>query len=491
VAHYRVREGNKSGKNHAADCKIEVLDHSVYIEFWGMLRFLLLATLLPLCSAGAACCMKAGAMMIDPTATAPAFWSEEDDGVWEPPMVRVLTVRGWPRMKWELETLAVDSAPWLLVGLVFGALLERATRSRSKSIASFLEAKAERSDFALSLRGALVGILVPVCSCGALPLAAAMVKAGASETATIAMIFVSSGSGLDSVFFTAGVLGWRAAAARISSVALVGVVVTLAASALRSAVAAGRSSSSSSDEPAAASGGACCDDVDTHAPAAAAGACCDATDADGCGAPPTGDGGEHDAGDTIAASVLRSTTDGAASVVPFVALGAVATAARAAFLDKAWSVDGGSLFGRSAVLAASLPVQMCEHAIVNTVRGARDLGEIGSGTAFALLVLGPATGIGFFGFVARYRGARAAVAAVAASLVAALGLAAVIDAIEVALGGAIELTGPTVRGEGASPMGGAIDFPKWFSTFSFVTLVLMLATATARRCCITNKAKQA
>ena len=63
--------------------------------------------------------------MIDPTASAPEFWSEEDDGVWEPPMVGVLTVRGWPRMRWELEMLAVDSAPWLLVGLVVGALLER------------------------------------------------------------------------------------------------------------------------------------------------------------------------------------------------------------------------------------------------------------------------------------------------------------------------------------------------------------------------------
>ena len=451
-----------------------------------MRRYLLVAMLLPLCSlcsAGAACCMKAGAMMIDPTATAPDFWSEEDDGVWEPPMVRVLSVRGWPRLRWELEALALDSAPWLLIGLLFGALLERATRSRSKSIASFLEAKAERSDFALSLRGALVGILVPVCSCGALPLAAAMVKAGASETATIAMIFVSSGSGLDSVFFTAGVLGWRAAAARISSVALVGVGVTLASSAMRSAVAAVVVVAwSSSDEPAAASGDACCDDVDKHTPAAAAAACCD--DADGCD---DGGGGAHEADESLAASVLRSSTEGAASVVPFVALGAVATAARAAFLDKTWSVDGGSLLGRSAVLAVSLPVQMCEHAIVNTVRGARDLGEIGTGTAFALLVLGPATGIGFFGFIARYRGARAAAAAVAASLAAALGLAAVIDAIEAARGAAIELTSPTVHGEGGSSLGGAIDFPKWFSTFSSVTLVLMLAIATARRRCTAPK----
>lgn len=414
--------------------------------------------------------------MIDPTASAPEFWSEEDDGVWEPPMVGVLTVRGWPRMRWELEMLAVDSAPWLLVGLVVGALLERATRSRSKWIASFLEAKVERSDFALSLRGVFVGILVPVCSCGALPLAAAMVKAGASETAAIAMIFVSSGSGLDSVFFTAGVLGWRAAAARISCVAIVGVLVTLAASALRSAAVANEGCASSTTDAAAS---ACCDDD--------ADACCDDDDVD-------------KAASADASSVLQSSVDGAATVVPFVVLGAIATAARAAFLDKTWRVDnGGSILGRGAVLAASLPVQMCEHAIVNTVSGARDLGEISTGTAFALLILGPATGIGFFAFVARYRGARAAAAAVVTSLAACLGLAAIIDAIETALGGAIVLSSSSVpagahaHGEGEAVVGGgsAISFPEWFSTFSSVALVLLLACGAVRRCGAPKKAKRA
>ena len=437
---------------------------------------LLLAALPLLCSAGAACCAKEGALMIDPTASAPEFWSEEDDGVWEPPMVGVLTVRGWPRMRWELEMLAVDSAPWLLVGLVVGALLERATRSRSKWIASFLEAKVERSDFALSLRGAFVGILVPVCSCGALPLAAAMVKAGASETAAIAMIFVSSGSGLDSVFFTAGVLGWRAAAARISCVAIVGVLVTLAASALRSAAVANEGCASSTTDAAAS---ACCDDD--------ADACCDDDDVD-------------KAASADASSVLQSSVDGAATVVPFVVLGAIATAARAAFLDKTWRVDnGGSILGRGAVLAASLPVQMCEHAIVNTVSGARDLGEISTGTAFALLILGPATGIGFFAFVARYRGARAAAAAVVTSLAACLGLAAIIDAIETALGGAIVLSSSSVpagahaHGEGEAVVGGgsAISFPEWFSTFSSVALVLLLACGAVRRCGAPKKAKRA
>tara|TARA_B110000208_G_scaffold187822_1_gene246419 strand:- start:10 stop:1149 length:1140 start_codon:yes stop_codon:yes gene_type:complete len=379
-------------------------------------------------------------------------------------------------MRWELEMLAVDSAPWLLVGLVVGALLERATRSRSKWIASFLEAKVERSDFALSLRGAFVGILVPVCSCGALPLAAAMVKAGASETAAIAMIFVSSGSGLDSVFFTAGVLGWRAAAARISCVAIVGVLVTLAASALRSAAVANEGCASSTTDAAAS---ACCDDD--------ADACCDDDDVD-------------KAASADASSVLQSSVDGAATVVPFVVLGAIATAARAAFLDKTWRVDnGGSILGRGAVLAASLPVQMCEHAIVNTVSGARDLGEISTGTAFALLILGPATGIGFFAFVARYRGARAAAAAVVTSLAACLGLAAIIDAIETALGGAIVLSSSSVpagahaHGEGEAVVGGgsAISFPEWFSTFSSVALVLLLACGAVRRCGAPKKAKRA
>ena len=379
-------------------------------------------------------------------------------------------------MRWELEMLAVDSAPWLLVGLVVGALLERATRSRSKWIASFLEAKVERSDFALSLRGVFVGILVPVCSCGALPLAAAMVKAGASETAAIAMIFVSSGSGLDSVFFTAGVLGWRAAAARISCVAIVGVLVTLAASALRSAAVANEGCASSTTDAAAS---ACCDDD--------ADACCDDDDVD-------------KAASADASSVLQSSVDGAATVVPFVVLGAIATAARAAFLDKTWRVDnGGSILGRGAVLAASLPVQMCEHAIVNTVSGARDLGEISTGTAFALLILGPATGIGFFAFVARYRGARAAAAAVVTSLAACLGLAAIIDAIETALGGAIVLSSSSVpagahaHGEGEAVVGGgsAISFPEWFSTFSSVALVLLLACGAVRRCGAPKKAKRA
>ncbi|MGE4630903.1 MAG: permease, partial [Pseudohongiellaceae bacterium] len=74
--------------------------------------------------------------------------------------------------------LVIESAPWLLVGYLLAGIIKQVIPS------SWVEKQLAPPGFSSILKGALIGAPLPLCSCGVIPAALAIRKAGASKGAT-------------------------------------------------------------------------------------------------------------------------------------------------------------------------------------------------------------------------------------------------------------------------------------------------------------------
>ncbi|MBT3385279.1 MAG: SO_0444 family Cu/Zn efflux transporter [Prolixibacteraceae bacterium] len=102
----------------------------------------------------------------------------------------------------ELWFLLLEMAPWLLLGLIFAGLLK--VYFPQKHIDKYLG----KSDFKSSLNASLLGIPMPLCSCGVIPTGISFYKNGASKGATNSFLISTPQTGVDSIFATYSMLGW-------------------------------------------------------------------------------------------------------------------------------------------------------------------------------------------------------------------------------------------------------------------------------------------
>lgn len=109
------------------------------------------------------------------------------------------------RQAWATWLLA---APWVLLGLALAGVLHACVSSRW--IARWMGSPG----FGGVARAALLGVPLPVCSCGVLPLAVAVEKKGASRPATMSLLITTPESSADAVVLTWGLMGPVMAVAR-------------------------------------------------------------------------------------------------------------------------------------------------------------------------------------------------------------------------------------------------------------------------------------
>ncbi len=102
----------------------------------------------------------------------------------------------------ELWFLLLEMAPWLLLGLIFAGLLK--VYFPQKHIEKYLG----KSDFKSALNASLLGVPMPLCSCGVIPTAISFFKNGASKGATNSFLISTPQTGIDSIFATYSMLGW-------------------------------------------------------------------------------------------------------------------------------------------------------------------------------------------------------------------------------------------------------------------------------------------
>ena len=94
---------------------------------------------------------------------------------------------------WQVLTL---SAPYLLLGFTIAGLL------KAFLPADFIARHLGQENNASIVKAALLGIPVPLCSCGVLPTAAAIHKQGAGKGATTAFLIATPETGVDSIAIT-------------------------------------------------------------------------------------------------------------------------------------------------------------------------------------------------------------------------------------------------------------------------------------------------
>jgi uncharacterized membrane protein YraQ (UPF0718 family) len=96
--------------------------------------------------------------------------------------------------------LLVQSAPYMIFGLIVGGLLK--IFLSPEYVARHLGDGRYRSVF----KAALLGVPIPLCSCGVLPAASALKKQGANKGATAAFLISTPESGVDSISVTYALL---------------------------------------------------------------------------------------------------------------------------------------------------------------------------------------------------------------------------------------------------------------------------------------------
>ena len=317
-----------------------------------------------------------------PDEVKPAGWDDDDDGPWEPSNVEN-PAYNWtpplipnpdynpPTFLEELQTEVQKALPWVVLGVFVTALLE-ALQLPVHLLAGLLRR-------AGPVGGALLGLATPLCSCGALPVAAGFVSAGVPLRVVVAFLTASQSAGLDSAAITWGLLGPVATLCRLG-----GAVVL--------AVAAGLAVGGSTTKAVKAS----------SAPRAA----------DGWLLPLLRRLGSPR---TVASSLMKSAIGSASEVFPPVLLGLALSTAAVYWLPTLAQVDpnaydsvapshsshdgGDAAFGwgrglavRAAVLGSSLPLQVCEHSTVTLAAGIQKAGG-GPGLAFAFLLAAPAVNL--------------------------------------------------------------------------------------------------
>jgi len=102
----------------------------------------------------------------------------------------------------ELVRLFNEMAPWLLFGLVFAGLLK--VYFPQEHIDKYLG----KPNFKSAVNASLLGVPLPLCSCGVIPTGISFYKNGASKGATNSFLISTPQTGIDSIFATYAMLGW-------------------------------------------------------------------------------------------------------------------------------------------------------------------------------------------------------------------------------------------------------------------------------------------
>ncbi|MFT6093345.1 MAG: uncharacterized membrane protein YraQ (UPF0718 family) [Pseudohongiellaceae bacterium] len=123
-------------------------------------------------------------------------------------------------------SLVIESAPWLLLGYFLAGVIKQLLPT------SLVESQLSSPGIVSIVKAALIGAPLPLCSCGVIPTALAVRKAGASKGATSAFLVATPETGVDSISFSYAVLGPVFAIARPISALISAIVAGVMVSAV-------------------------------------------------------------------------------------------------------------------------------------------------------------------------------------------------------------------------------------------------------------------
>ncbi|MBD3317795.1 MAG: hypothetical protein GF344_18580, partial [Chitinivibrionales bacterium] len=101
----------------------------------------------------------------------------------------------------EIVSTFVEMAPYLMLGLTFAGILHILFKR------SFVARHLGGGSIIDSLKAAVLGVPLPLCSCGVVPTAMSLRKSKASDGATVSFLISTPQTGIDSIIATYGILG--------------------------------------------------------------------------------------------------------------------------------------------------------------------------------------------------------------------------------------------------------------------------------------------
>lgn len=110
----------------------------------------------------------------------------------------------------------LELAPWLLLGAAVAAVLH--VMLPPSFIARQLTGRSG------VLKAVVLGVPMPLCSCGVIPAALGLRKQGASHGSAVGFLISTPQTGVDSILVSASFLGWPFAVFKVGSAALLGVL---------------------------------------------------------------------------------------------------------------------------------------------------------------------------------------------------------------------------------------------------------------------------
>ena len=283
----------------------------------------------------------------------------------------------------------LDTAFWMLLGLLAAGLIKsfisEATMKRwvgGKGIASIF-------------RAALFGAPLPLCSCGVLPAAIGMHRAGASKEATVAFLISTPETSLDSIAVTYALMGpvmaiFRPVAALFNAIGT-GLLTTLVPDAtvpVESEAQAVTASCCSSGEKAEDS---CCSG--TAATTDSGSSCCSSE-----GVQPEQSGSFQ--GHFFQGRFFRALSFAGAELLDdlskWLAIGIVLAGIMMTFIPPGWLAQwGGGLSAMLIMLVVGVPMYICAVASTPVAAGLL-LAGVSPGAVLIFLLVGPATNIASF-----------------------------------------------------------------------------------------------
>jgi hypothetical protein len=315
--------------------------------------------------------------------------------------------------------LALESAPALLLAYLIAGLAS--TLLPDSSVAWM----ARGGNLNQATRGVLVGLPLPICSCGVVPLYQSLIKRGAPPAAAMAFLVATPELGLDAVFLSFPLLGGPMAIARVAAAFIVALLVGIIVGRLIGA-------------------------TGSAGPAAAA--------------PP-------ETRRPLVERILRGIRTGVEGLVdqtaPWILLGLAIAAVAAPLLEGGWlaQVPGGIDVPLFALLG--LPTYVCASAATPMV-AALLAGGTSPGAAVAFLLTGPATNATTFGILASLHGRRVALWFSGTIIALSVGLGYLVNAAWPGIGpGQLRATSP----ETASPL----------QTISLALLIVIVLYSVFRR----------
>lgn len=101
----------------------------------------------------------------------------------------------------EVVYLITGMSPYLLLGFLLAGLMHAFVPGK------FYTKYLSRKSFRSVLNAALLGIPLPLCSCGVIPTAMSLRKEGASKGAVVSFLIATPQTGVDSIIATFSLMG--------------------------------------------------------------------------------------------------------------------------------------------------------------------------------------------------------------------------------------------------------------------------------------------